>query len=173
MKNIPTPDEQSDIDFDKENNESTNCASKSPCKLSNNIKKSKLAERETIEENTVESATFKNETAVALTNSCEEVTEITKAPNILPPPNEFGGGNPFLMFLCISVLLQHRNQIISKNSSAEVEFDGEGLQDQDSSDDELCVICGEYEKSRETWFRCTSCGKWAQKDCSGVDKPLV
>ncbi|KAK4880793.1 hypothetical protein RN001_008939 [Aquatica leii] len=59
----------------------------------------------------------------------------------------------------------------SSDSSAEVEFDDEGLQHQDSSDDELCVICGEYGKGRETWFRCTSCGKWAHKDCSGVDKP--
>lgn len=49
----------------------------------------------------------------ALTNSCEEVTE-NKGPTLLPPPNEFGGGNPFLMFLCITVLLQHRDHIISK-----------------------------------------------------------
>lgn len=48
-----------------------------------------------------------------LTNSCEEVTEI-RASNLLPPPNDFGGGNPFLMFLCITVLLQHRDHIISK-----------------------------------------------------------
>jgi hypothetical protein len=49
-----------------------------------------------------------------LTNSCEEVTESSKTSALLPPPNEFGGGNPFLMFLCITVLLQHRDHIISK-----------------------------------------------------------
>lgn len=49
----------------------------------------------------------------ALTNSCEEVTE-NKGPTLLPPPNEFGGGNPFLMFLCITVLLQHRDHIMTK-----------------------------------------------------------
>ncbi|XP_076448596.1 uncharacterized protein LOC143285229 isoform X2 [Babylonia areolata] len=30
----------------------------------------------------------------------------------LPPPQEFGSGNPFLMFLCLTLLLQHREQII-------------------------------------------------------------
>ncbi|XP_044751267.1 TBC1 domain family member 25 isoform X2 [Coccinella septempunctata] len=48
-----------------------------------------------------------------MTNSCEEVTENAKSA-ILPPPDEFGGGNPFLMFLCITVLLQHRDHIIEK-----------------------------------------------------------
>lgn len=31
----------------------------------------------------------------------------------LPEPIEFGDGNPFLMFICIACLLQHRNQIIN------------------------------------------------------------
>lgn len=30
----------------------------------------------------------------------------------LPPPTVFGGGNPFLMFLCLTVLLQHRDFIM-------------------------------------------------------------
>ncbi|KAL5014536.1 hypothetical protein ScPMuIL_008806 [Solemya velum] len=30
----------------------------------------------------------------------------------LPKPHEFGCGNPFLMFLCLTLLLQHREQII-------------------------------------------------------------
>lgn len=33
----------------------------------------------------------------------------------LPPPKEFGGGNPFLMFLCLSLLLQHRNFVMKNN----------------------------------------------------------
>lgn len=32
----------------------------------------------------------------------------------LPPPGEFGGGNPFLMFLCITVLTQHREPIMTQ-----------------------------------------------------------
>lgn len=30
----------------------------------------------------------------------------------LPPPTTFGGGNPFLMYLCLTVLLQHRDYIM-------------------------------------------------------------
>ncbi|XP_063358331.1 uncharacterized protein LOC134647897 isoform X2 [Cydia amplana] len=30
----------------------------------------------------------------------------------LPPPGVFGGGNPFLMFLCLTVLLQHRDYVM-------------------------------------------------------------
>ncbi|XP_069544662.1 TBC1 domain family member 25 [Brachyistius frenatus] len=33
----------------------------------------------------------------------------------LPPPQEFGKGNPFMLFLCLSILLEHRDHII-KNS---------------------------------------------------------
>ena len=31
----------------------------------------------------------------------------------LPQPTEFGDGNPFLMFICIACLLQHRNAIMN------------------------------------------------------------
>lgn len=30
----------------------------------------------------------------------------------LPPPQEFGKGNPFMLFLCLSILLEHRDHII-------------------------------------------------------------
>jgi hypothetical protein len=44
----------------------------------------------------------------------------------------------------------------SSESSVDVEFDHDGLQNQD---DENCIICGDYGKGRETWFKCTICGK--------------
>ncbi|XP_039278810.1 TBC1 domain family member 25 [Nilaparvata lugens] len=48
----------------------------------------------------------------------EEATEVSslRQPRTgsLPPPHEFGGGNPFLMFLCITVLQQHRDFIMNK-----------------------------------------------------------
>lgn len=66
-----------------------------------------------------------------MTNSCEEVTEhtlrnatpvvsSTRQPlqclsNQLPPPSEFGGGNPFLMFLCLTVLRQHRDIVMNNH----------------------------------------------------------
>nr|XP_015196725.1 PREDICTED: TBC1 domain family member 25 isoform X1 [Lepisosteus oculatus] len=33
----------------------------------------------------------------------------------LPPPQEFGKGNPFMLFLCLSILLEHRDHIIKNN----------------------------------------------------------
>uniref|UniRef100_A0A1B6HMT1 Rab-GAP TBC domain-containing protein n=1 Tax=Homalodisca liturata TaxID=320908 RepID=A0A1B6HMT1_9HEMI len=51
-----------------------------------------------------------------LPRPCDDMTDISntikpKGGN-LPPPEEFGGGNPFLMFLCITVLRQHRDLIM-------------------------------------------------------------
>ncbi|XP_068147907.1 uncharacterized protein [Drosophila tropicalis] len=39
-------------------------------------------------------------------------TTTTTTAAALPPPSEFGGGNAFLMFLCLTLLLQHRNTIM-------------------------------------------------------------
>ncbi|KAK5614844.1 hypothetical protein CRENBAI_011230 [Crenichthys baileyi] len=36
-------------------------------------------------------------------------------PCSLPPPHEFGKGNPFMLFLCLSILLEHRDHIIKNN----------------------------------------------------------
>lgn len=42
--------------------------------------------------------------------------EIPKTPPTqLPPPNEFGAGNPFLIFLCLTLLLQARTAIIQSS----------------------------------------------------------
>ncbi|CAH1117480.1 unnamed protein product [Phaedon cochleariae] len=79
-----TPDEQAELDYD---------VPKSPVKPVNPTLNGALP---------------------SMTNSCEEVTENIKTLNLLPPPNEFGGGNPFLMFLCITLLMQHRDHILSK-----------------------------------------------------------
>ncbi|XP_065164957.1 TBC1 domain family member 25 [Atheta coriaria] len=80
---VNTPDEQADIEYD---------AAKQPATP-------KL--HKVVQENGV--------------NSCEEVSEANNKNNssgLLPPPHDFGGGNPFLMFLCLTVLLQHRDHII-------------------------------------------------------------
>ncbi|ETN60785.1 TBC1 domain family [Anopheles darlingi] len=39
-------------------------------------------------------------------------TVAMKIAGVIPPPLEFGGGNPFLMFLCLTILLQHRDYIM-------------------------------------------------------------
>nr|XP_023675051.1 TBC1 domain family member 25 isoform X3 [Paramormyrops kingsleyae] len=33
-------------------------------------------------------------------------------PASLPPPQEFGKGNPFMLFMCLSILLEHRDHIV-------------------------------------------------------------
>lgn len=56
----------------------------------------------------------------AMTTSCEEaseaqalaIQELNKEQGILPPPKDFGCGNPFLMFLCLTILLQHRDIVM-------------------------------------------------------------
>lgn len=48
------------------------------------------------------------------------------APTRLPPPDIFGCGNPFLIFLCITVLLQQRDAVISRgmdNNELAMHFD--------------------------------------------------
>nr|XP_018912907.1 PREDICTED: TBC1 domain family member 25 [Bemisia tabaci] len=44
-----------------------------------------------------------------------ESAKMSKKLSGLPAPQEFGGGNPFLMFLCITILCQHRDRIMRAN----------------------------------------------------------
>lgn len=48
-------------------------------------------------------------------SEAESNNVLPKETTSLPPPNEFGGGNPFLMFLCLALLLQHRNFVMKNN----------------------------------------------------------
>ncbi|XP_056278046.1 TBC1 domain family member 25 isoform X2 [Pseudoliparis swirei] len=43
---------------------------------------------------------------------CLEAEAAGVKPCSLPPPQEFGKGNPFMLFLCLSILLEHRDHII-------------------------------------------------------------
>lgn len=58
-----------------------------------------------------EEVTFSSKAAQYPSNSSNTSTSTPR----LPPPSEFGGGNPFLMFLCLTLLLQHRNTIMKSN----------------------------------------------------------
>ncbi|CAH1108579.1 unnamed protein product [Psylliodes chrysocephalus] len=100
-----TPDEQAEIDYDSP--EPTNLAIDS---------KPAADELPTnhVDLNPASVEATSNGSVPTMTNSCEEVTESVKGCSLLPPPGEFGGGNPFLMFLCITLLMQHREHIISK-----------------------------------------------------------
>ncbi|XP_054709704.1 TBC1 domain family member 25-like [Uloborus diversus] len=50
----------------------------------------------------------------SITNSCVEALEYSGKyqKSALPPPQELGGGNPFMLFLCLTLLLQHRDTIM-------------------------------------------------------------
>ncbi|GAB6020028.1 hypothetical protein CHUAL_002776 [Chamberlinius hualienensis] len=58
-------------------------------------------------------------TSHLMTSSCEEVTEYSSNSYVtpskippLPPPTQLGGGNPFMIFLCLTILLQHRDHVM-------------------------------------------------------------
>ncbi|KAK5862992.1 hypothetical protein PBY51_000055 [Eleginops maclovinus] len=53
-------------------------------------------------------------TAVNMSSSSKSETTSIK-PCSLPPPQEFGKGNPFMLFLSLSILLEHRDHIIKNN----------------------------------------------------------
>lgn len=39
----------------------------------------------------------------------------------------------------------------------------------DEDGDNQCLVCGEFGRDKEIWYRCTSCGLWAYADCTGWD----
>ena len=45
------------------------------------------------------------------------------------------------------------------------------LDDLESDENEICVICGEGSIKNEMWFKCTNCKKWAHALCTGEDTP--
>ncbi|KAM9344019.1 TBC1 domain family member 25 [Pholidichthys leucotaenia] len=57
----------------------------------------------------------KSPSTTANTPSSSKAETTSIKPCSLPPPQEFGKGNPFMLFLCLSILLEHRDHII-KNS---------------------------------------------------------
>ncbi|CAG9788696.1 unnamed protein product [Diatraea saccharalis] len=65
-----------------------------------------------------------------------------------------------------------------QESSSETE-DEEHLCDDDSDDEMIvdnedynnCIICEEFGKNNELWYRCTTCGLWAHAICSGWETP--
>ncbi|KFM78952.1 TBC1 domain family member 25, partial [Stegodyphus mimosarum] len=52
-----------------------------------------------------------------VTNTCVEALEYSGKyqKSSLPPPYELGGGNPFMLFLCLTLLLQHRDMIMKSH----------------------------------------------------------
>lgn len=74
----------------------------------------------TLKNESIEKMLLKDDDVAAIKPELESVQPLlsplfikaTTRPTELPPPNEFGNGNPFLMFLCLTILLQHRDYIM-------------------------------------------------------------
>ncbi|XP_058802588.1 TBC1 domain family member 25 isoform X2 [Phymastichus coffea] len=124
--NATTPDEQADLEYDGEIFEDQNgVKSVTPIRL---LKRTTRSEEVSDSDGTdswpqepiLPDTTLANlpqehaEEATELTNLIPAGTSIDDhlGTDNLPPPSEFGGGNPFLMFLCITLLLQHRDFVI-------------------------------------------------------------
>lgn len=137
LKCIPTPDEQAELDFD--GSTSTSKVSEIEEGNSNSAKESSgqgnswTSHNKTVSgsqngfaascEEATEVSSLLNRSAntirvSGILNSLRSGTQILRSParsqstNQLPKPEEFGGGNPFLMFLCLTLLRQHRDYII-------------------------------------------------------------
>lgn len=125
-----TPDEQAELEYDGEILEDQNgVKSVTPIRLLKCTNRSESASdsegTESWHQNppASESPIKQQQQQQSVQEQCEEATELTNlipagtsedqlGESSLPPPNEFGGGNPFLMFLCITLLLQHRDFVM-------------------------------------------------------------
>ncbi|XP_034951655.1 TBC1 domain family member 25 [Chelonus insularis] len=120
-----TPDEQTEIEYDGEILEDQNgVKSVTPIRLLKRTARSNSASDSEGTDSWHQNTAAPESPIVGTQEQCEEATELTAlipagtyddqltTGDSLPPPSEFGGGNPFLMFLCITLLLQHRDFII-------------------------------------------------------------
>ncbi|KAJ8686517.1 hypothetical protein QAD02_022311 [Eretmocerus hayati] len=126
-QNLATPDEQADLEYDGEILKDQNgVKSVTPIRLFKRTTRcDDVSDSDGTDSWPQEPEIADAILAPAAQEQCEEVTELTNlipagtsdsenhfGSDSLPPPNEFGGGNPFLMFLCITLLMQHRDFVI-------------------------------------------------------------
>lgn len=75
-------------------------------------------------------------------------------------------------------LLLHKKPVVRKlhfDDSVSNNCDESQLGDElDSikSNDE-CLMCGEFGREKEMWYRCVMCFNWAHSKCSGWDSPVI
>lgn len=134
LKAPTTPDEQAELDFDeslsrdpeveiankKRNNQSNQSNDVNNAYVEHNGYVANICEEAT-EVSSFLTRSANNIKAATILNSLRPVnavSQILRSParsqsaSLLPRPEEFGGGNPFLMFLCLTLLRQHRDHII-------------------------------------------------------------
>lgn len=140
LKCVPTPDEQAELDYDGSSpsvraaeGHLTNSETEKPLENkrngwnsfdkveSNNQNKLPTAGQEAAEVSSLLTRSANSIKVSGILNTLRSganVSQILRSPNrpqstnILPKPEEFGDGNPFLMFLCLTLLRQHRDYII-------------------------------------------------------------
>jgi hypothetical protein len=58
------------------------------------------------------------------------------------------------------------------NTSSESDVSLNQICDDDEDDDfNKCLVCDEFGRNNELWYRCTSCGLWAHANCTGWVAP--
>ncbi|KAJ1519973.1 hypothetical protein ONE63_004205 [Megalurothrips usitatus] len=130
-----TPDEQAELEQEEwlhvNKMTSTNDCFRSPKKpakteegntdLFQSEAASKISDKPNLE---VECGSSMDPAVVVTSNTnCEEAIDLSNVRPLptgnhltrLPPPTIFGGGNPFLIFLCLTILTQHREFIMRRN----------------------------------------------------------
>jgi len=66
-------------------------------------------------------------------------------------------------------------QLGSDSDSSASSYDEKKLCDDNEDDDvdpfntDVCIVCGEFGKNREIWYRCVICANWTHAECSGWD----
>ncbi|KAF2885951.1 hypothetical protein ILUMI_20222 [Ignelater luminosus] len=75
-----------------------------------------------------------------------------------------------------SVNKAKRRVLQDQNSSTESDISLTKICDDNEDDDaddagNICMICSEFGRNNEMWYRCTSCGLWVHEDCTGWDSP--
>lgn len=69
-----------------------------------------------------------------------------------------------------------KKKLILDESSSEEDVDLKDICNDNELDDidinvDVCLVCGEFGKDGEIWFRCVICSGWSHEDCSGWDSP--
>lgn len=63
---------------------------------------------------------------------------------------------------------------LSESETEEEEIDENTLCDDEDDEEvelnaDVCIVCNEFGRDGEMWFKCVTCGLWVHADCSGWD----
>lgn len=70
-----------------------------------------------------------------------------------------------------------KRQVLQDSNDTSVSDVGTNDLCQDDEDDDAedagnrCLVCNDFGRNNEMWYRCTSCGLWAHAECTGNDTP--